>query len=413
MRRIILLFLLSTMIFAGFSVQPTPRSVKAEGEYSLVNANIRTPISNRCPNESIGFREYTINGSYNSSTHLFTGNITIRGQATTTGTNLNFIIATSFPIYNSKGEILERISFNTPNLIPINYSFSLILNEDPVLIRASLYQTLTSGICNGFFQDSEEFFFEEDVTNGIFQVPCSSVNQFSLAPNKVQPNDQVTVQWNVSNLVQDRVVRISGSGLSPTDRTTPTGSLTFTAPSSPGTYEYTLQVLDHNGNAVDCPPPSRQTLTVGGGRYFWLVKRMNPLDPITPVGSPFEYYSEKLATPFPPGSNPTGSFIRVPESGDFQAPSFEEALTLSPFNEQAIQALLRMKCRDNRNYPPSGLISPDKAQAIAEYQNALESYRQALATFQNASPKPGSGLVGPGNLSHARKTSEEVSPYDN
>jgi hypothetical protein len=406
-------FLFFLIAFVEVIPPPAHKSVHADGLYKLEGATITKHILEACTRRQIGHRAYTINGTFDLTTQVLSGEIIMGGEAEITHDS-QFFYPIDFPIYGPNGQILSIIPAPPPDLYPVTQSFNLLLTSPPTSIKATILFQFRPPLCDGITEEEWVPYTQiEDVTNGTFQVPCSAVNQFILSPNSVQPNDPVTAQWDVTNLVQHRVVRISGPGLSPTDRTTSTGSLTFTAPNSPGTYEYTLQILDNNGNSVDCPPPSRQTLTVGGERYFWLVKRMNPLAPITPVGSPFEYYSEAFASPVPPGSNPPASFIRVPENGDFQASSFEEAVGLSPFNEQAIQALSRMKDRDNRNYPPSGLISPDKAQAVAEYQNALESYRQALATFQNATPKPGSGQVGPGNLSHARKTSEEVSPYDN
>lgn len=390
-------------------------TISADTSYRLVNAQIRTEISERCIVNSIGFRQYNLNADFNPETRILTGLLSVSGEGLITpGTNRNINYITEFRILNSRNEAIGTISPNTLNNIPNNYSFSISLpSSDPFKIVAFRYQLLTQTFCNGVNEDSHEFFYEEDVTNGTFQIPCPVVNKFEVTPNPVQPGGQVTVEWDVTNLFQSRFIRFSGPNLPPTDRSTQTGTLTFQAPSTPGDYEYTLEIFDVNGTKLDCLPPAKRTLTVSGGRYFWLVKRMNPLAPATPYLSPFEYYSETLAVPTPPGTNPTTSFVRIPATGDFEAATPEAAAKLEPFKTQVFEGLYRMKVEDYQRIPPPGLITPEKNQAVADYRNALESYRQALAAFQNAQPKSGSGLVGPGNLGHARKTSEEISPYDN
>lgn len=391
-----------------------PLQVKSESSYILSNAQIRTDVSERCIANLIGFRNYTLNASYNPETHILSGTVETIGEGSNLfGTNRNVTYVTEFHFLNAKKELVGRIFTDLPYHVPSTKLFSLLLTDDPVSVKALKYQILTQTFCNGVNQDSHEFFYEDEVTNGTFQIPCPVVNKFQVTPNPVQPGGQATIEWDVSNLFQSRFIRFSGPNLPPTDRNAQTGTLTFQAPSTPGDYDYTLEVFDVNGTKLDCLPPTKRTVTVSGGRYFWLVKRMNPLAPATPYLSPFEYYSETLAAPTPPGSNPTTSFVRIPASGDFEATTPEAAAELEPFKTQVSNALRRMEIEDHERMPHLGLITAEKNQAIADYRRAFESYRQALAAFQNAQPKSGKGLVGPGNLSHARKTSEEISPYDN
>ncbi len=415
MRKIFFICLISIFSFYSLNYLSFKSIVSANTAYKLINAQIRTEISERCINNSIGFRQYNISAEFDSETRILMGELLVSGEGLiTSGTNRNVNYITEFRVLNSRNEIIGTIPPSTLNNIPNNYSFSIpLLASDPYKIIAFRYQLLTQTFCNGVNEDSHEFFYEEDVTNGTFQIPCPVVNKFELTPNPAPPNGQVTLDWDVSNLFQSRFIRFSGPNLPPTDRNTQTGTLTFQAPSTPGDYDYTLEVFDVNGTKLDCLPPAKRTVTVSGGRYFWLVKRMNPLAPATPYLSPFEYYSETLAVPTPPGANPTASFVRIPASGDFEAATPETAAELEPFKTQVSDALRRMEIEDHERTPPLGLITAEKNQAIADYRKALESYRQALAAFQNAQPKSGKGLVGPGNLSHARKTSEEVSPYDN
>lgn len=389
------------------------KAVQAIEEYKIVEATISGFINDRCTGKEIGGRVYTINAFFEPVSKKLTGTLRVDGSGIIAGSNQNYRLVQEFLIYGFDGNKIGSIPSTGPNIFSIDIPFSLNLISPPRFIRAVVNQTITAGVCNGVFQDTDEFTSEEDVTNGTFQIPCPVVNKFELTPNPAPPNGQVTLDWDVSNLFQSRFIRFSGPNLPPTDRNTQTGTLTFQAPSTPGDYDYTLEVFDVNGTKLDCLPPAKRTVTVSGGRYFWLVKRMNPLAPATPYLSPFEYYSETLAVPTPPGANPTASFVRIPSSGDFEAATPETAAELEPFKTQVSDALRRMEIEDHERTPPFGLITAEKNQAIADYRKALESYRQALAAFQNAQPKSGKGLVGPGNLSHARKTSEEVSPYDN
>lgn len=403
-------------LFPSFlSHLPFKSYVSANSSYQLINAQIRTEISERCQTIPIGFRLYTINADFNPVSRILSGSVSVSGEGSIfSATNRNLSYVTEFRILNSRNETIGKFYPNSLNNIPHYDSFSISLPlQDPVKVIALKYQLLTQTFCDGVNEDSHEFFYEEDVTNGIFQIPCPAVNKFELTPNPTPPGGQVTLDWDVTNLFQSRFIRFSGPNLPPTDRNTQTGTLTFQAPGTPGDYEYTLEVFDVNGTKLDCLPPAKRTITVSGGRYYWLVKRMNPLAPATPYLSPFEYYSETLAVPTPPGANPTASFVRIPASGDFEAATPEAAAELAPYKTQVSTALFQMKREDDQRIPPLGLITPEKNQAIADYRKAFESYRQALAAFQNAQPKSGKGLVGPGNLGHARKTSEEISPYDN
>lgn len=397
----------------GFFINSNLLTTQAQSSYILSNGQVRTDLAERCIINLIGYRDYSLNAVYNPETHSLSGTLSVTGEGTVIGTNRNVTYILEFRIFNSRNEIVGTIFTNPPNDIPLNKTFSILLNDDPFKVKALKYQILTPTTCDGVYQDTHEFFYEEDITNGTFQIPCPAVNKFELTPNPVPPSGSLTIEWDVSNLFQSRFIRFSGPNLPPTDRNQQIGTLTFQAPSAPGDYEYTLEVFDVNGTKLDCLPPARRTLTVSGGRYFWLVKRMNPLAPATPYLSPFDYYSETLAVPTPPGTNPTASFVRIPASGDFEAATPEAAAELDPYKTQVSEAFFRMKVEDYQRIPPSGLITPEKNQAIADYRKAFESYRQALAAFQNAQPKSGKGLVGPGNLSHARKTSEEISPYDN
>lgn len=406
----LLAFLITIFILVSL---PSHLEAQVENAYRVTDATILTFIYDRCTGQDIGTRTYTINAFFDPSSQKLNGTLSITGVGTIAGANQNYLRIEGFPIYGFTGERIGVIPSAPPNFFPQEIPFSLNLNSPPKLIKATISQIVTAGVCNGVFQDSDEFSFEGDVTNGTFQIPCPVVNKFEVTPNPVQPGGQVTVEWDVTNLFQSRFIRFSGPNLPPTDRSTQTGTLTFQAPSTPGDYEYTLEIFDVNGTKLDCLPPAKRTLTVSGGRYFWLVKRMNPLAPATPYLSPFEYYSETLAVPTPPGTNPTTSFVRIPATGDFEAATPEAAAKLESFKTQVFEGLYRMKVEDYQRIPPPGLITPEKNQAVADYRNALESYRQALAAFQNAQPKSGSGLVGPGNLGHARKTSEEISPYDN
>jgi hypothetical protein len=410
-------FLIKLFFIFVFIVQAVNGKINAQinQNYSLSNGQIRTDIAERCIANLIGFRNYLVNATYSPETQNLTISIETTGIGSVIGTNRNANYVTEFRILNSRGDNLATIATDAPNNIPSIKSFVVRLNENPYRIKALKYQILTQTFCNGVNQDSHEFFYEEDVTNGTFQIPCPVVNKFEVTPNPVQPGGEVTIEWDVSNLFQSRYIKFAGQNVPPDKEIqyTPTGTLTFQAPDTPGNYDYTLDVFDVNNSHVDgCSFPVKRPLVVSGGRYFWLVKRINPLAPTIPYLSPFEYYSETLASPHPPGSNPTGSFVRIPETGSFEAGTPESAQTLSPFYEDAEDKLRQMKEADERRYPQIGLVTPDKNRAMAEYRNAFESYQQALNSFRNAQPKPGAGQIGPSNLVLVRKTNEEVSPYD-
>lgn len=413
------LFLLALFLILPTSIGPRNSGVvRAQtGSGYSVAAQFDTDITNWCTTEKVGSRRWIFFGFYEPGTGVLSGYIKFTNDGdTVTGKLKQYSLVDNFEVFDEDGVLLASIPSPLANHPSGDYPFSSVtLAKDPYLVKVSGTQYRNFGQCPpGPFQDDYSFPFEDLATNPYFTIPCPVINSFTITPNPVSPSANVTLSWNVSNLFIGRRIRFSGNGAPTGDQTTLSGSVSFAAPSATGNYTYTLTIYERDGSTVvGCLSPATTNLTVASTSYFWLVKRLPKSGVTYPPGAPPFYVEPDLGTA-PPGSNSPDSFSRVPDTGTFTAPSFQEALILEPYltSRKAKEATMRFNDRS----APGGLASPDFLRAKGDYDNARNFlFPKALSDFNRQVPGYSGPRQGPGIPSNERapKRNERVDPFEN
>ncbi len=401
-----------SIFFAGGS-SPKVRA-ESPGQYTT-SAEFFTDVTNWCTTEVRGTRRWKLEATYNPTDRTLSGKVVFTNTGDqASGQNKAYLYVDSFDIFDIDGNQIATLPCSLLNQPSGDYSFATItLPTDPYLVKVSGQNYRSPGICPpGPFQDDYSLPFNQLATNPYFNVPCPVITTFQITPNPVPPGGSVTADWVVENLFIGRKIRITGPGFPSGDRTDATGSQVFTAPATIGNYTYTLSIIERDGTTqVACVTPRTVTLVVGGANFFWLVKRQQIAGELYPPGSP-PFYVEPPVGTAPPGSNDSGSFRRVPETGFFQATSFSQAQTM--FITERNTARIQMIASDQ--FFPGGARSPNYLAARNDFLVGVNQlYPNAVNRFNSQNPGYAGPILGvglPENLS-TPKRNERVDPYEN